>query len=204
LIDYCPFFSYKRAGFMRKFCVLLALGISSVAVRGDIIPSYVSAVPTGQGTTVITYEIDFTAEQNGTNGDFFTIYDFGSIVPNSSTQPSGWTFSTQAVGNNPAKTAAPDDPGVLNLTWTYTGSTTSSGTGLGPFTVTVPGTFDVELNPTRNGFFAALGTLVVGPNAGSQVGNVGQLVIPVVVPEPASLALLLFGSGLLLSRSRKR
>jgi hypothetical protein len=190
---------------MRKFCVLLGLAISifAVAARADIIPSYVSAVPSGQNT-IITYQIDFTSEQNGTTNDYFTIYDFGSIVPNSSTQPSNWVFSTALVGVTPAKTNAPDNPNILNLTWTYTGSSPLSGTAIGPFTVTVPGVFDVELNPLRSGFFAAQGTLVTGPDAGSKVGNVGVLPIPVVVPEPASIALLLGGFALLASRLRKR
>jgi hypothetical protein len=191
---------------MRKFCVLLlALAISFLAgaARADIIPSYVSAVPSGQNT-VITYQIDFTSEQNGTTNDYFTIYDFGSIVPGSNTQPSNWTFSTLGTGVTPAKTNAPDDPNIPNLTWTYTGSIPLSGTAIGPFTVTVPGVFDVELNPLRSGYFAAQGTLVTGPNAGSKVGNVGVLPIPVVVPEPASMGLILFGCGLLVFRLRKR
>jgi hypothetical protein len=190
---------------MRNFCVLLGLAISffAGAARADIIPSYVSAVPSGQNT-VITYQIDFTAEQNGTTNDYFTIYDFGSIIPNSNTQPSNWTFSTLGTGVTPAKTNAPDDPNIPNLTWTYTGSIPLSGTAIGPFTVTVPGVFDVELNRLRTGYFAAQGTLVTGPNAGSKVGNVGVLPIPVVVPEPASIGLLLGGLALLAARLRKR
>jgi hypothetical protein len=70
--------------------------------------------------------------------------------------------------------------------------------------VTVPGVFDVELNRLRTGYFAAQGTLVTGPNAGSKVGNVGVLPIPVVVPEPASIGLLLGGLALLAARLRKR
>jgi hypothetical protein len=190
---------------MRKFSVLLGLAISifAVSARADIIPSYVSAVPSGQNT-IITYQIDFTAEQNGMAGDYFTIYDFGSIIPNSSTQPSGWTFSNLSVGVTPSKTNAPDDPNIPNLTWTYTGSSPLSGNAIGPFSVTVAGVFDTDLNPLRSGYFAAQGTLVTGPNAGSKVNNVGRLPIPVVVPEPASLGLILFGCGLLVSRLRKR
>ena len=188
---------------MRKFCVLAGLAIlaSVVPLRADIIPGYVSAVPSGSNT-IVTYDIDLTAEQNANTGDFFTIYDFGSIIPGSNTQPSGWTFSTQLVGLNPPQTNAPDDPSILNLTWTYTGSALS-GTGIGPFTVTIPGVSDDEVVPLRSGFFAAQGTLVVGPNAGTHVGNAGSIPIPLVVPEPSSVALLLAGTGMLLYRFRR-
>ena len=188
---------------MRKFCVLLGLGLTVFVLSGraDIIPSYVSAVPNG-GNTIVTYQIDLTAEQNANTGDFFTIYDFGSIIPNSATQPSGWTFSTSLTGQNPPQTNAPDDPSIPNLTWTYSGPALS-GTGIGPFTVTIAGVSDQEVVPLQSGFFAAQGTLIVGPNAGTHVGNAGSIPIPTVVPEPASIGLLLVGAILLGVRSRK-
>ncbi len=190
---------------MRKFCSLV-LAFSAVAgvlpLRADIIPSFVSAVPSN-GNTVVTYQIDTTAEQNATTGDFFTIYDFGSFIPNSNSQPANWTFSSSLSGLNPPKTNAPDDPTIPNLTWTYTGSTPLSFTGLGPFSVTIPGVSDDEVFPTRSGFFAAQGTLVLGPDSGTHVGNAGS--IPIPVPEPMTMLLLTFGGGAIVSgRFRKR
>src|SRR5690242_17350878 len=109
---------------MRKIYTLLGLGVLSALshTRADIIPSYVSTVPSGQNS-IVTYQIDLTAEQNANTGDFFTIYDFGSIIPGSNTQPSGWTFSSSLIGANPPQTNSPDNASVLNLTWTYSGPT---------------------------------------------------------------------------------
>lgn len=185
---------------MRKVYVILGLFFLVFVLpgRADIIPSYISAVPSG-GNTIVTYQADLTEEQNANTGDFFTIYDFGSIIPGSNTQPSGWTFSTSLVGPNPPQTNSPDDPSILNLTWTYSGPTLS-GTGIGPFTVTIAGSSEVVT--LREGFFAGQGTLIVGPNAGTHVGNVGQIPIP-LVPEPSSIALLLSGAAFLVYRFRK-
>ena len=124
-------------------------------------------------------------------------------MPGSDVEPSGWTFSTSLSGPTPSKANPPDDPSILNLTWTYSGPALS-GTGIGPFQVTIEGTAPSPA-PLRNGYFAALGTLVVGPNAGSQVANVGQLPIPQVVPEPSAVGLLLLsGAAFLADRLRKR
>ncbi|HXX41585.1 MAG TPA: hypothetical protein VEI58_04890 [Chthoniobacterales bacterium] len=193
---------------MRTVCVIVGVGVLAAVLpaKADIIPSYVSAIASG-GNTIVTYQIDLAADQNANTGDFFTIYDFGSIIPDSNTQPSGWTFSTSLVGVNPPKTNAPDDPSILNLTWTYSGPALS-GTGIGPFTVTIAGTSNSDVVPLRDGFFAAQGTLIVGPNAGTEVSNVGQIPIP-LVPEPSAGALIVLslvggGLGLLIARLRRR
>jgi hypothetical protein len=186
---------------MRKVCTLLGLGVLSAlsVTRADIIPSYVSTVPSGPNS-IVTYQADLTAEQNANTGDFFTIYDFSSIMPTSSSQPSGWTFSTSLVGPSPPQTNSPDNPSMWNLTWTYSGPTLS-GTGIGPFTVTILGNSDVVSLET--GYFAGQGTLIVGPNAGTHVGNVGRIPIP-VVPEPSSVGLILAGLALSNCLWRKR
>ena len=73
----------------------LAIGLltvvgSLVSLRADIIPTFVSAGPTAdEQNTLWSYKIDITAEQNVTTGDYFTIYDFGNIIPNSGTAPAG-------------------------------------------------------------------------------------------------------------------
>ena len=190
---------------MKRIAVgLIGLAATIVAGRADIIPSFLSQTSTGgpNPNTVFSYSADITDEQSATNGDYFTIYDFGSIVPNSNVQPAGWVFSEQLVGPAPGGTKATDNPSILNLTWTYTGptilGTSPAGKGIGPFSVTVLG----PPSSLGSSLFAAQGTLAVGPDAGTKVGNVGT--IPVPVPEPSVLALLtVAGVGLLASARRK-
>ena len=182
---------------MNKKIASLFLGmVATLAVRADIIPSFVSATATLGGNTVWSYQIDITSDQQVTTGDFFTIHDFGNFIPGTNMQPADWAFSSLAVGHPPAGVNPPDDPNILNLTWTYTGSATvPTNTVLGPFSVTLPGTQSVSA-PLHNSFFSAQATRANGPNAGTKVNNVGQ--VPVPVPEPSSLALLVLAglSGL--------
>jgi hypothetical protein len=189
---------------MRKFALgIIGVALSVLAARADIIPSFTS-VTQGQVGILWTYTANVTDEQNANTGDFFTIYDFGSIVPNSNSQPAGWTFSTSLGGPTPLQTNAPDNPSILNLTWTYTGPTiigaSPAGKNIGPFSV------EAFSRESRFSFFAAQGTLAQGPNTGSKVGNAGSIVVP--VPEPSCIALIIGMGGLglvgrAISRRRK-
>src|SRR4051794_12252303 len=161
---------------MTKFVLgLIGLAVSAGIGRADIIPGF-SGTAAGNVGVVWTYTANVTDEQNANSTDFFTIYDFGSIVPSSNTQPAGWTFSTSLVGPNPPQTNAPDNPNILNLTWTYTGPTiigaSAAGKNLGPFSV------EAFTSQAKFSFFAAQGTLAIGPNAGTHVGNAGSIVVP--------------------------
>jgi hypothetical protein len=187
---------------MKKFAVgLIGLAASIAVGRADIIPSFLSEVSTGgpNPNTVFSYSANITDEQNATTGDFFTIYDFGSIVPNSNTQPAGWTFSEQLVGVTPSNTNPNDNPAIMNLTWTYTGTTpiignSAAGKNIGPFSVTVLGPPSEVLGSSM---FAAQGTLAAGPDAGTKVGNVGTIPVPIPVPEPSTFALIGIAGALL-------
>jgi hypothetical protein len=104
---------------MKRIAVgLIGLAATIVAGRADIIPSFLSQTSTGgpNPNTVFSYSANVTDEQNANDGDYFTIYDFGSIVPNSNVQPAGWGFSQQLVGPTPTGTNPNDNPNILNLT----------------------------------------------------------------------------------------
>jgi hypothetical protein len=182
---------------------LSVLWVAVLAAQADIIPTFTGATSSG-GNTVWSYTIDITNGQNVTTGDFFTIYDFGPFMAGTGVQPSGWTLSSAFVGVTPSQTLPPDDPAILNLTWTYSGPAIT-GTGLGPFSVTIAGVTPAP-TPIRTSHFAAEGTQI---GTGDKIDNVGQISVPVIVPEASTFSLLVSASGLMgvgwiISRLRKR
>src|ERR1700720_3947253 len=166
---------------MRKACILglVLFGSVSFIARGDIIPT-LSSVTGSSPNFTWNYSASVTVDENITTGDFFTIYDFGSIAPGSNLQPTGWTFSQALVGPTAALTSPTDNPSILNLTWTYTGTAPISGSAaLGIFSV-ITGT-----DQLKTGQFTAQATRSSGPDAGSKISNVGNVSVP--VPEPSAV-----------------
>jgi PEP-CTERM motif-containing protein len=179
---------------MKKVFALVGWLVAVAAVRGDIIPSFSGTSPSGTNT-VWGYHIDITTDQQVTTGDFFTIYDFGPFIAGSNAQPAGWTFSSSLTTAPPPGVTPPDDPTLLNLTWTYTGSAPiPTGSTAGPFSVTVAGTQFEEVPQTRAGYFAAMATRTTDP-PNTKISNVGRIPVPVPIPEPTTLSLLVLGGA---------
>src|SRR6266853_1683244 len=113
---------------MRKAFILglVLLGSGILIARGDIIPT-LSSVTGSAPTFTWNYSANVTVDETVNTGDFFTIYDFGTIAPGSSTQPIGWTFSQALVGPTPSLVTPTDNASILNLTWTYTSTTPING-----------------------------------------------------------------------------
>ena len=166
---------------MRKAFVLglVLVGSSVLIARGDIIPT-LSSVTGSSPNFTWNYSANVTVDETVNHGDFFTIYDFGSIAPGSNTQPTGWTFSQALVGPTAALTSPTDNPSILNLTWTYSGSSPIVGSAaLGIFSVIT------STDQLKDGQFTAQATRNSGPNAGTKVSNIGTVNVP--VPESSSL-----------------
>src|SRR5256886_3502453 len=166
---------------MRKSFILglVLLGSGILIARGDIIPT-LSSVTGSSPNFTWNYAANVTVDETINTGDFFTIYDFGTIAPGSNTQPTGWTFSQALLRPTPALTNPTDNPNILNLTWTYTGATPIVGSAaLGIFSV-ITGTDQLKV-----GQFTAEATRNSGPNAGTKVDNIGTISVP--VPESSSL-----------------
>src|SRR5947207_7737642 len=106
--------------------VLIAITAFSIAARADIIPTLDSVTGSSPNFTW-NYSANVTVDQTVNSGDFFTIYDFSSIMPTTTTQPSGWTFSTALLGPTAPLTTPTDDPNLWNLTWTYSGAGSIAG-----------------------------------------------------------------------------
>jgi hypothetical protein len=165
---------------MKKAFVLgLLLSCGLLAARADIIPTLDSVTGTSP-TFTWNYSANVTVNETVNPGDFFTIYDFGSIALGSNHQPTGWTFSQALVGPTAALTSPTDNPNILNLTWTYRGTTPIVGsTALGIFSVVT------ATDQLKTGQFTAQATRSSGPEAGSKISNIGNVTVP--VPEPSGL-----------------
>jgi hypothetical protein len=166
---------------MRKAFVLglALLGSGILIARADIIPTLDSITGSSPSFTW-NYAANVTVNQTINAGDFFTIYDFGTIAPGSNTQPTGWTFSQALIGPTAALTSPTDNPNILNLTWTYNGTTPIAGSAaLGIFSVVT------STDQLKTGQFTAQGTRSSGPDAGTKISNIGSVSVP--VPESSSL-----------------
>src|ERR1700730_2116550 len=171
---------------MRKACILglVLFGSVSFIARGDIIPT-LSSVTGSSPNFTWNYSANVTVDETINTGDFFTIYDFGNIAPGSNTQPTGWTFSQALLGPTPGLVSPTDNPNILNLTWTYTGTTPITGAAaLGIFSVIT------STDQLKVGQFTAQATRNSGPSAGTKISNIGDVSVP--VPE-ASALLPIFG-----------
>jgi hypothetical protein len=168
---------------MRKKYILGLIGLSAtiLAAHADIIPTLSpNPPPAATGGFTWNYAANVTVNQTVNTGDFFTIYDFGAFTLGSNHQPAGWTFSSSLLGTNPSMVTPADNPNILNLTWTYAGTTPINGSSLlGDFSVIA------KTNQLRTSDFASEATLNSGPNAGSKVDNVGRVSVP--VPEMSAL-----------------
>ena len=165
---------------MRKACILglVALGTSSLVAYGDIIPTLSSVTGSAPNFTW-NYAANVTVNETINHGDFFTIYDFSSIMPTTTTQPTGWTFSTALVGPTPSLVSPTDNASLWNLTWTYSGTAAISGSAaLGMFTVVT------STDQLKAGQFTAEATRSNDPT-GTKIDNIGQVSVP--VPEYTSL-----------------
>lgn len=170
----------------------LALGLAAEAQAG-LLPTSVTVTPEA-GNFRWTYAVVLPTDMQLQSLDYFTIYDFGGRVPGGELVPDGWALSVAVGGGTPDRLNPNDDPGVPNLTWTYTGPTVVTGqVGLGNFWAVSSlgedrgqlGAFTSQTHRTSDGQGERnlTETLVpTGPSGG-----------PPAVPEPGTLALVGLG-----------
>jgi hypothetical protein len=186
-------------GIMRKyFSILIAITAFTLAARADIIPTLDSVTGSSPNFSW-NYTANVTVNQTIESGDFFTIYDFSSIMPTSHTEPTGWTFSTALVGPTPANVSPTDNPNLWNVTWTYTGESQIVGaSALGTFSVVT------STDQMKTGQFTGQATRSAGqPEAGSKISNIGNVTVP--VPEPSALfPILSFAAAIGVDRFLRR
>ena len=165
---------------------------AATSVHAGLIPVSVSVQPDGDHYRW-TYGVIVTTDVKVQNGDSFTIYDFGGIVGGSVVAPADWTVSESLTTVPHAGTNPLDDPGITNLTFTFTGGSPIEGqAGLGNFSAIS------EFGDIGTGDFTSSSHRQVD---GRVEDNITTTDVPVAdeggpiseTPEPASLALLGLG-----------
>ena len=156
---------------------LSLLGSAVLVARGDIIPT-LDSITGSSPNFQWNYAANVTVDQTVNTGDFFTIYDFSSIMPTTTFQPAGWTFSTALIGPTAPLTTPTDNPSLWNLTWTYSGTPINGSAPLGMFSAVT------TTDQLKSGQFTAEATRTSGPEAGTKVSNIGHVTVP--VPEPSA------------------
>ncbi len=183
---------------------LAMLALSLGQARAGLLPVSVTVQPEA-GNFRWTYSVVLPTDMQLKAGDYFTIYDFEGYIAGSAkvsaTGPDAsyaayWSVSTNMTGQTPARLNPTDDPGIVNLTWTYNGPTIPSGQlTLGNFMAT---SLYFE---SKSSFFTA-----TNPRAsdGTIDNNITETITPTGrqnptpgVPEPATLALAALGLPLL-------
>lgn len=166
-----------------------ALFLSAAPARAGLLPVQVKVDKDGTNYRW-TYAILLQAGTQVRTGDYFTIYDFGGLVPNSARAESGWSVTVANTGATPDRVDPDDDDALPNLTFRYVGPTIPDGQiGLGNFWAV--STFR---DPTDSYFTARTHTTT----GGKVDRNITETVVPVPVappgvPEPGTLALAALG-----------
>jgi hypothetical protein len=196
----------RQSWIARLFAAAVAAVVAGSTAQAGLLPVAVTVTPEA-GNFRWTYSVVLPTDMKLQSGDYFTIYDFGGLVPGSmsvtSTGPDPtfaqfWQTTSAKLGPTPDRLNPQDDPTIPNLTFTWKGPDISD-TGkitLGNFSaVSTIGdpekSFFTARNPrAADGKFDSNITETIVPH-----GSVTQP--PSGVPEPATLALAGLGLPLL-------
>jgi hypothetical protein len=187
---------------MKKFALFGFLAMAPAAAQADLIPT-LDSITGGPGAYTWNYEMQLTEDQKikpgpqpsstpvshtSGSGSFFTIFDFADYIDGTCAAPTGWACSVQNVGMTPNQVnpvAPPDNPSIVNLTFTYINGPEIGG----PLEFMGFSAQSLSNMITRTSF-AGRGIKNTGAQAGTVVDNVGNVEGPVALPAPGSLGLL--------------
>ncbi|MGH9614180.1 MAG: PEP-CTERM sorting domain-containing protein [Bryobacteraceae bacterium] len=191
-----------------KFSVLFLGGLLAVSsARADILPSFQTVTPStlnpGDFTWVYTVTLtdDSRLDTASPWSELFTIFDFAGFVAGSqqSSNPD-FTPSSALTGPDAFRTSPADDPGIPNITWTWTPSVTPSRV-TGPIFLGVFSADSIFNQETLAAFDGQSTKNVPIPPGnkedGTELGNIGSTTVPMpttsTIPEPSTMLLLAGG-----------
>lgn len=192
--------------------VLSLIALGPIGARGDIIVDDVILEEVGDPTYIYTApSVILTAGSSLFPGDFFTFYDLpgldASTIPAPSvTNPLLWSASVQTIGRTPDNTPlpSPDDPSILNVTWTYTGAIIDAlaDRDLGQFAIRFFAVAEGLTPPGLQLVYSAQTHVSELPRGNAGIANV---LYTRIVPEPSSMVLMgLALPAMLVSLLRRR
>ena len=188
---------FRLNSIARLFAVGIVAAALAAPAQAGIIPASVTITPES-GNFRWTYSIVLPTDQKLQAGDYFTIYDFGGLVPGTNSQPADWAYSSAKGGPVPPGLAPIDNPAIDNLTFTYGGATIPSGqVGLGNFWAVSTVGESVTVAFTAQNPQASSGQLdrnIVDTLAPAPAVDI---IPPSGVPEPTTMALAGLGLPIL-------
>lgn len=201
---------------MRSPSIISTLLFTSLTASAALIPGLDSGpLEVAMGAYAYNYTIEVTggerldpAATNGVTcpgsagalvqcnpaGTFFTLYDFAGFVAVTGL-PAGWSAVTSLLGTTPSAITQQviDNPGIVNVTFFYTGPVVDGDVTIRGFQLV--SSFNVV---SANGSFSSQSTRTDHSVDGTTDQLVGSIVVPIAIPEPASLAFIGLGlAGLL-------
>jgi hypothetical protein len=148
-----------------------------------------------------TYAIVLPTDSQLRSGDYFTIYDFGGYIPDSTVAPTDWSVQVGLRGPTTPGLDPQDDPTITDLTFRYSGQTITTGQlGLGNFWA---------LSDYSLGTDSAFTAHTHRTSDGRPDANITETTVPVPtappgVPEPTTLALAGIGLPLVAALRRRK
>ena len=189
---------------MKSYRLIALAGVMAAAMaaqaQANILISLNGTTPNG-GNFIWSYEgnLQTGAEttENAAPGPFatfFTLYDIAGLIPGSETMPADWTVSEQLLGINPDGLSPADSGTIMNITWTYVGTSQLTG----PLDL---GAFTFESTEGNHDLFITYGQQDTKDNPGqgdddTELVGLGSVIGPSAQSLPEPLTLSLFGAGL--------
>ena len=195
---------------MKKWVLAAATAILSTAPGSAAVITLAGVTTNGPGDYTFSYQGTLGPDEGLRSGDKLIIYDFAGFIAGSILTPSANVVGSAEL-TSPGGILAPgfdDDPGVMNLVFTYVGPDFRNEGG--PF---VPFDFDgLSARSTFNGLGDdAFFTLTTKNNpdgtpggSNTPVYSLGDVSVPIAVPEPMTWAMMLGGFGLAGAAMRRR